>query len=190
MMACGGGVASLHEQTAGAGAMARAEHDVAGASRPLVPTVDLSGAPGVEAGGDGGTGTAVPPPPGEVLLRLPADAAYLSVLRTTAAALAARLDLSVDDVEDVRIAVDEAASMLLQRGVPRGAGPDDGAHLEAAFHLSPGRLVVEVTGPARSLPARGGVAWAVLEALVGEVSTSVAPGGSTIRLVHELRGAP
>ena len=187
--------------------MARAEHDITGASRPLVPSVDLSGAPYVEQGP--ADVPAVPvTPPGRVVLLLPADAAYLSVLRTTAAALAARLDLSVDEVEDVRIAVDEAASMLLQRpaassddGPASSSGPassgdgpaasaEDDTVLAASFELAPYRLVVEVSGPAQTLPERGGVAWAVLEALVGEVSAARTPGGSAIRLVHDLRRAP
>ncbi|WP_299034495.1 hypothetical protein [uncultured Pseudokineococcus sp.] len=166
--------------------MARAEHEGTGTGRPLVPSVDLSGAPRVGEGPHEAHGSATTP--ARVLLRLPADAAYLSVLRTTAATLAVRLDVTVDEVDDVRIAVDEAASMLLQSaGACTGGG--DVAALEASFELSPDRLVVEVTGPARTLPERGGVAWAVLDALVGEVLVSPAPGGSRIRLVLELRGA-
>jgi len=165
--------------------MARAEHELEGPIRPLAPSVDLSGAPRV-----GDEPARAVTPPGRVHLRLPADAAYLSVLRTTAAALAARLDLSVDEVEDVRIAVDEAASMLLPATPPSSGGGGDEAALEASFELSRRRLVVEVRGPARTLPARDSVAWAVLEALVGEVRTAPGPDGSSICLVHELRGAP
>ena len=41
-------------------------------------------------------------------LRLPADSAYLAVLRTATAGLAARINFTLDDIEDLRIAVDEA----------------------------------------------------------------------------------
>ena len=51
-------------------------------------------------------------------LRLPADSAYLSVLRTATAGLAARLDFTLDEIEDLRIAVDEACAMLLPRPAP------------------------------------------------------------------------
>ena len=37
----------------------------------------------------------------DVELRLPADGAFVSVLRTTAAGLAARLDFTIDDIEDL-----------------------------------------------------------------------------------------
>ena len=46
-------------------------------------------------------------------LRIPADSAYLAVLRTATAGLAARLDFTLDDIEDLRIAVDEACAMVL-----------------------------------------------------------------------------
>ena len=48
-----------------------------------------------------------------VEIRLPADSAYLSVLRTATAGLAARLDFTLDEIEDLRIAVDEACALLL-----------------------------------------------------------------------------
>src|SRR5919202_3533665 len=46
-------------------------------------------------------------------LRVPADPAYLAVLRTATAGLAARLDLTLDEIEDLRIAVDEACALVL-----------------------------------------------------------------------------
>jgi serine/threonine-protein kinase RsbW len=52
-----------------------------------------------------------------VVLRLPAVGAYLSVLRTATASLASRLDFTIDDIEDLRIAVDEACAMLLAQAV-------------------------------------------------------------------------
>ena len=64
-----------------------------------------------------------------VVLRLPAQGAYLSVLRTATASLASRLDFTLDDIEDLRIAVDEACAMLLSQAVA-------GADLTCAFELS------------------------------------------------------
>ncbi|MGH3169414.1 MAG: hypothetical protein ACRDN0_26480, partial [Trebonia sp.] len=48
-----------------------------------------------------------------VHVRMPAESAYLSVLRTATAGLAARLDFTLDEIEDLRIAIDEACAMLL-----------------------------------------------------------------------------
>ncbi|WP_219635580.1 hypothetical protein [Nocardioides ungokensis] len=48
-------------------------------------------------------------------LKVPADSAYVSVLRTTTAGLAARLDFPIDDIEDLRIAVGEATRWCCRR---------------------------------------------------------------------------
>lgn len=103
-----------------------------------------------------------------VSLRLPAAGAYLSVLRTATASLASRLDFTLDDIEDLRIAVDEACAMLLVQAVP-------GAELECSFHLGAGALAVQVTVPTLDgeLPSRDTFAWTVLTALAGEVDSTV-----------------
>ncbi len=125
----------------------------------------------------------VPPVGGRdrVELRVPADPAYLAVLRTACAGLAARLDLTLDEIEDLRIAVDEACSLLLAGA----AVDDDDSGLVAVFDLADSALDIRVSGPARRLPERTSFAWAVLEALVGEVSVGDSPPGSFIRMRHE-----
>ena len=60
-------------------------------------------------------------PQDQVTVRMPADGAYLSVLRTATAGLAARLDFTLDEIEDLRIAVDEACAMLLSQAIPAAA---------------------------------------------------------------------
>ena len=67
-----------------------------------------------------------------VTIKMPADGAYLSVLRTATAGLAARLDFTLDEIEDLRIAVDEACAMLLSQAVP-------GTDLACDFDARPGR---------------------------------------------------
>jgi len=112
-----------------------------------------------------------------VTLRLPAQGAYLSVLRTAAAGLASRLNFTLDDIEDLRIAVDEACAMLL----PRGA---EGALLECSFELMPGELDISVSLATTdaTLPARDTFAWTVLTALAGEVDAVEGDGTITITM--------
>ena len=57
----------------------------------------------------------------DVSLRVPADGAYVSVLRTMTAGLAARLDFTVDDIEDLRIAIGEACALVLPQAQSRAA---------------------------------------------------------------------
>ena len=101
-----------------------------------------------------------------VEIRLPADSAYLSVLRTATAGLAARLDFTLDEIEDLRIAVDEACAMLLPHAIVA-------AKLTCRFHLDPATLEVTVTIPTTdgALPERDTFSWTVLSALAGEVDT-------------------
>ncbi len=111
-------------------------------------------------------------------LRVPADPAYLAVIRTATAGLAARMNLTLDEIEDMRIAVDEACVLLLS---PES---EPGRYLHAAFTISPTALDVQVSGPARALPEGSNFAWAVLEALVGRVETGTSESGCWIRLTH------
>ena len=108
-----------------------------------------------------------------VELRLPADGAYLSVLRTATAGLAARLDFTLDEIEDLRIAVDEACALLLPDAVP-------GAVMTCLFSLSDRSLAVTVRVPSRTgrVPKRNTFAWTVLTALAGDVETDVAADGT------------
>lgn len=103
-----------------------------------------------------------------VTLRLPAIGAYLSVLRTATASLATSLDFTIDEIEDLRIAVDEACAMLLVQAVP-------GAELACSFELTTEAIEVAVTVPTLdgAQPSRTTFAWAVLTALAGEVDSGV-----------------
>jgi serine/threonine-protein kinase RsbW len=101
-----------------------------------------------------------------VEIRLPADSAFLAVLRTATAGLAARLDFTLDEIEDLRIAVDEACAMLLPYAI-------ETAQLRCRFELTPDTLSVTVTLPTTrgQLPERDTFSWTVLTALAGEVDT-------------------
>ena len=115
-------------------------------------------------------GPAVPGAAGRdvVVLRLPAAGAYLSVLRTATASLASRLDFTIDDIEDLRIAVDEACAMLLTQAI-------SGADLECRFELTEDAIdvAVSVLTLDGQEPSRDTFAWTVLTALAGEVDSTV-----------------
>ena len=123
----------------------------------------------------------------DVELRLPADGAYVSVLRTTTAGLAARLDFTIDDIEDLRIAVGEACALVLPEA-------DPGSSLLALFHLSPARLTVSVGVHASSAatPDYDSFAWQVLTTLADATVDSTA-GRFTVTMTMEssvLPGVP
>ena len=101
----------------------------------------------------------------DVSLRVPADSAYVSVLRTMTAGLAARLDFTVDDIEDLRIAVGEACALVLPEARP-------GGDLEADFRLTPGTLTVSVGVPTEGPRTADydSFAWQVLSTLTRTAS--------------------
>jgi serine/threonine-protein kinase RsbW len=103
----------------------------------------------------------------DVSLRVPADGAYVSVLRTMTAGLAARLDFTVDDIEDLRIAVGEACALVLPVALPDG-------DLEADFRQTGGTLTVSVRVPTGepAEPDYESFAWQVLSTLAGVASAA------------------
>jgi serine/threonine-protein kinase RsbW len=107
----------------------------------------------------------------QVTIRMPADGAYLSVLRTATAGLAARLDFTLDDIEDLRIAVDEACAMLLAQAIP-------GSSLECSFALEGDGMAISVSVPCLNPrpPSADTFAWTVLSALAGKVEAQAGPG--------------
>ncbi|MFF2651290.1 anti-sigma regulatory factor [Streptomyces sp. NPDC058045] len=122
-----------------------------------------------------------------VEVRLPAAGAYLSVLRTATAGLAARLDFTLDEIEDLRIAVDEACAILLQQAVP-------GSVLSCVFRLgTPDAESLEVTVSAPTTdgraPERDTFAWTVLSALAGKVESTVDDDNTVAISLYKQRGA-
>jgi serine/threonine-protein kinase RsbW len=114
-----------------------------------------------------------------VMLTVPADGGYLGVLRTATAGLAARLHFALDEIEDLRIAVDEACAMLL-------AIATRDAELECRFAVTEDALTVEVTVATvrgAKLPSEASFAWKVLTALTTSAEAEASGRSATIRLL-------
>jgi serine/threonine-protein kinase RsbW len=104
-----------------------------------------------------------------IRLTIPASGAWVVLARTTATACCARLEFDVDRLEDVRLAVDEVASMLIDHAV-------SGADIECEFlPHDDGRLdiTLSVRAGGGTLPPTDTFAWALLTALVDDVTTTV-----------------
>lgn len=100
-----------------------------------------------------------------VEIRVPADSVYVSLLRTAVASVAARLDFTVDEIDDLRIAVDEACALLL---------PDAAADAQLICRLTMGEnalgIAVSAATKTGAAPEPTSFAWMVLTALAGEVT--------------------
>ena len=113
-----------------------------------------------------------------VTLEIPADTAYVSVARSVAAAMSARADLTIDQLEDVRLAVDEALTQAIADAAPastiRIAGTVQGQELA---------ITVESASVSGRTPSTSTFSWVVMHALVDEASAAVDGG----RLILALR---
>jgi serine/threonine-protein kinase RsbW len=111
-----------------------------------------------------------------VALTLPASGTYLAVVRTTTATLAARNDFVLDDVEDLRIAADEACAMLLADALP-------GTSLTCEFAIGADSLAMSVTARVAGgrEPDRDSFSWTVLNALADELTSRT--DGENVTLV-------
>lgn len=112
----------------------------------------------------------VPP----VTISIPADPAYINVLRGTVANIATRSAFTLEEIEDLRIAVSEAATLLLPLSDV----------ITCSLQSDDDEVTVVCSCVAENTPRRDfdDLPWVLLEALVDDVSTSVTETGVEIRL--------
>jgi serine/threonine-protein kinase RsbW len=115
---------------------------------------------------------------GVVSLAIPADPNYVHILRGVAASVAARLPMSLDDVDDLRLAVDEAAARLLQ--LPRARR----LTIEIAASTDALEVTIETDGDAERWPGpdvKATLPWKILAALGDHVAFERREGTAMIR---------
>ncbi|QBI19177.1 hypothetical protein ER308_06250 [Egibacter rhizosphaerae] len=112
-----------------------------------------------------------------VTVRIPPDAEHVPLFRTTVAGIAARADCTLDEVEDLRMGVEEAAVLLLRQG-----GGDridlDVVIGEEALEVSVARAAM-ATDPIEE----GTFSWQILSALSDELRLEHSEGTGRIVLV-------
>jgi serine/threonine-protein kinase RsbW len=106
-----------------------------------------------------------------VELRMGASARHLSAVRALAADLAYQLDMNLDAVSDLRLAVDEACSALV-----RLAAPD--SVMTCRFAVSSEKISVRVSVPSEHEqgPSQRDFSWQVLTTLADDVQSEVTNG--------------
>ncbi len=101
-----------------------------------------------------------------VTVTVPSDPGFLHILRGMAGGVAARLPLTIDDIDDLKLAVDEAASSLVTR-LPSST------EIALALITNDGtlRATVSSDAPAEVWPTDGlldSLSWKVITGLVGD----------------------
>jgi serine/threonine-protein kinase RsbW len=105
-----------------------------------------------------------------VELRVRSDASQLGVIRAVAATMAAQCNFDLDEIADVRLAADEAASFLIVRAQPN-------TQLVCRFLVQPGLLEMSVSSAINETvpPGQRGFGWHVLTTLIDSVELHQAP---------------
>jgi serine/threonine-protein kinase RsbW len=120
----------------------------------------------------------------EVTVRVPALRRYVGSVRALATSVAAQSGLTVDEIEDVQMAVDEACALLLQH-VSRSR-----VWLDLRLRVSDGVFAADVAiaTPAAIELDRSSLAWTVLSALTDELELSA--DGPALRITFTKNRAP
>jgi serine/threonine-protein kinase RsbW len=121
---------------------------------------------------------------GAVSLTVPRLPAYLRLVRLAAAESGARADLSIEDVEDLRIAVDELTYALM--GEESDSAGD--ATLTLRYAATPGRVEIEGSGDAVGEPLPlSELSRNIIGAVVDEYDIADVAGTRRFRLVKRGR---
>jgi serine/threonine-protein kinase RsbW len=113
-----------------------------------------------------------------VTLRVPPLADHVTLLRTVVSGIAARRDYTLEQVDDLRMAVEEAAVLLLRHG--------DGTPLELRAVIEEHQLQVELStevSTPETVVDPSSFSWMILQALTDGLSTAVEGTTASLTLV-------
>lgn len=120
----------------------------------------------------------------EVLtLSFPARSGYLRVCRITTTTFAADLGFDVDELDDLRLAVDEAVTWLLR-------DDDAGGEVSLSLHVAESELMIRGERHSDDVPARDidDLVHAILGATLDDYELASEQGHRSIRLVKATSG--
>ena len=121
---------------------------------------------------------------GDVRLSVPAAPEYLRLVRLTAAGLASRLGFTFDEVEDLRIAVDELCFHLLGNGDVEPS--DEPRTMDLTYSAGADYItIVGSTGLSGAVPEPSELSEQILDALVDEHEVTGNNGLITFRLTKQ-----
>ncbi|MEU8898850.1 anti-sigma factor [Nocardia sp. NPDC048505] len=108
-------------------------------------------------------------------VRVPAELEQLTMLRALAETVTLIADFGIDEVTDIRLALDEIATALMLGAVP-------GSEVETGFSFREGAITVEVSGVAATDTAldQGNFGWHIVETLTDSISVAQTPFDATV----------
>jgi len=136
----------------------------------------------------------ISPPLDVVELRIPCKAEWVAVARLAVAAVANRLDFSIEDIEDVKLAVAEACTNCIQHA-------EDSDHIDIVCETGPDGLTIRVRDFGHGARVEqmqphpidesriGGLGIFLIRSLMDSVDYEVDPeGGTSLVMTKKARG--
>jgi serine/threonine-protein kinase RsbW len=123
----------------------------------------------------------------DVSVTVPARVEFVHVLRSVIASVAARAEFTYDEIDDLRLAIDEASAQLI--GAGRGSAlsvtvrPLEGGGLDIVCSVDATEVAWPPPGAERSL------AWQILSALADETRFDQADGHPALRILKRRASA-
>jgi serine/threonine-protein kinase RsbW len=115
------------------------------------------------------------------VLRIAPAGGNIVLARTVAASMCAQLDFPIDQLDDLRLAVDEACALLVSAS--------DGAEIDVSFHASPGTL--SITASTRTAadqpPSPTSFSWLVITELCDQAACRLVDDRLIIELSSQRR---
>jgi serine/threonine-protein kinase RsbW len=119
---------------------------------------------------------------------VPAGSEYIHILRTVVCGVASRLGFTIDEIDDLRLVVDEAAAQLLSVRPP-------GARLELRLEPRPDGLEILLVhetagGPWPPAAFERSMGWQVLTVLADDLDLQPDGGRPAIRMTKRVHARP
>jgi serine/threonine-protein kinase RsbW len=108
-----------------------------------------------------------------VRLSVPGSLEYVRVVRLTAAAVAARVGFDIEEIEDLRVAVDELASVVIEAG--------SGGEISCTFSNLGDTFIVEGSAAVAAEPAVDELTRQILAVVVDDFEIATADGVARFR---------
>ncbi|MGH2733623.1 MAG: ATP-binding protein, partial [Actinomycetota bacterium] len=115
----------------------------------------------------------------DITISVPAHPEYLHVLRSVMASVAASFDFSLERIDDLRMAVDEACAQLLAVSSSENMLTVRAKRLSDGLDVAASTDAHGVAWPPRGIEST--FAWKILSTLVGEIDFRQSTEGAIVR---------